>query len=272
MFCLKQKNYFILTILLSVLYNCFMKYTRKMATLGISRKDFRILYELRELKQSKVLPFANRLSTKRTTLAFRLHKLAERNLVERVKVRGHFEWRLTYEGRKLLGEESGNVEFKIKYYNGTKNVKNIIDRILREGSNERIYFIEPYQQTKALFSTYTPKTQAYFARLFQEKKNISEGVSSSKNLELLSQYSKKVLQNMLGRMAIIYVVPDQYLRFKNMLMTQKNSTYIFDFTKEQAVEVQSELFSKSIVSLVLSLQALGKKIDLNEYIRNILNQ
>ncbi|MEK7070548.1 MAG: hypothetical protein AAB966_01965, partial [Patescibacteria group bacterium] len=152
-----------------------MRYTRQIATLGISRQDFRILCELSELQQSKVLPFANRVGVTRTTLAFRLYKLAERNLVERVKIRGHFEWKLAHEGWKMLGEESGSAEFKIKYYHGTKEIRNIMDRILREGSSERIYFIEPYHQTKALFLTSPPKTLVYFARLFQEKRNISEG-------------------------------------------------------------------------------------------------
>lgn len=261
-----------MTILLSVLYNQFMKYTRQIAILGISRQDFRILCELDQLQQSKVLPFANKTGITRTTLAFRLHKLSERNLAERIKIKGHFEWKLAREGQKLLGEESGSAEFKIKYYHGTKETRNIIDRILREKNSDRIYFIEPHQQTKALFLTSTSQMLVYFGRLFQEKRNISEGVSSDKNLELLPQYTKEVLQNMLGRMAIVYVVPDRYLRFENMIITQKNATYIFDFTKGQTIEIRSELFSKSIISLVSSLQALGKKIDLNEYIRNILNR
>src|SRR3990172_3851134 len=124
-----------------------MRYTRQIATLGISKQDFRILCELGELKQSKELPFANKIGIIRTTLAFRLRKLAQRNLVERVKIKGHFEWKLTQEGRNLLGEESGTAAFKIKNYYGSKQIRNTIDRILREGSGERIYFIEPHQQT-----------------------------------------------------------------------------------------------------------------------------
>ena len=141
---------------------------------------------------------------------------------------------------------------------------------MEDKSGERIYFIEPYYQTEKFISSIEQNTISKIAELFKKRKNISIGISSVKNIKLLENYGKKTLQNMLGRMTIVYTIPDEYLNFKDMILVYKDFVYIFNFDKKSVAEIKSSSFAESLKSIISALQNFGKKIDLNEQIRRVL--
>lgn len=247
-----------------------MKYTKRIRNAGISKKDFLILSILDHSKQSKVSPLSEKICMPRTSLAFRLKKMLQRNLVEKIKVNNHFEWQLTNTTKEFLLKESMEDEFKASYYKTLGSIERIFKQILSDKSEERIYFIEPYIQTKKFASITSNEIMIDLATLFQRYKNISEGVSSNKNIKLLKTYDKKVLKSMLGRMAIVYTIPDEQLQFEDMIIVYKETVYTFNFDKNIAIEIKNIAFAYSMKSIILALRSFGKKIDMNEEIRNIL--
>ncbi len=247
-----------------------MRYTKRIKNLGLSEKDFRILSTLNELGRSKILPLSKQLDLQRTSVSFRLRKMGERGLVKREQIGGHFEWTLNDYAKNIILEEKGDNNFKVTNYYSLKNIDSIIVKILKNKSNERIYFIEPYHQMEKFVSSIEQNTISAIAELFKKRKNISVGVSSVKNIKLLENYDKKTLENMLGRMTIVYTIPDEYLNFKDMIIVYKDFIYIFNFNEKSVVEIESSSFAKSMKSIILALQNFGKKIDLNEQIREVL--
>ena len=248
-----------------------MRYTKKIKQLGISEKELKVLNEFALLLKSKVLPLAESVGLPRTSVAFLLKKMEERGLVQKEKIGGHFEWKLTNYAKNILLENTGEEEFNITKYNSKKDIENIFLSILKDESRERIYFIEPYAQTKEFAKNMEDGSIKNIAKVFQKEKNISEGISSDKNIELIKSYNKEVLENMLGRATIVYTIPDKYISFEDMIFVYRDAVYTFNFTKWQAAKIESKSFAKTIRSMILALKNFGKKLDLNELIRNSIN-
>ena len=249
-----------------------MKYTKNVKWLGLSKKDFKIINNLALVKKSKILPLANSLCLPRTSVAFRLKKMEKRGFMERKKIKGHFEWQLTAYAKNIFLENKGKEELRMVSYNNKKDIESIFLSILKDKSKERLYFIEPYTQTKEFVEKIESRTMKNIAKVFQKEKNISEGVSSEKNIELIKKYDKRVLESMLGRATIIYVIPDKYISFDEMIFVYKNSVYTFDFKKWQALKIENKSFAKVMSSMIAALQNFGSKIDLNELIRGTLKK
>ena len=249
-----------------------MKYTKKLRELGISEKDFSILRALDTGGESKISPLTEVLSLPRTTISFRLKKMKQRDLVKQVVVGGHYEWTITAHAKELLVGVVSKDEFHAAHYKTAESIQNIFKQILSDKSDERIYFIEPYVQTKSFISKTKTGDIVDLTKLFRRHRNISEGVSSSKNIELIKNYDKKVMESMVGRMAIVYVVPDEYLDFEDMILVYKDTVYNVNFDKNLVIEIQNRSFARSMRSIVLALRSFGKKIDLNQYVREELNR
>ncbi len=247
-----------------------MRYTKRIKNLGISKKDFKILFALSKVGKSKVLTLAKQIGMQRTSVSFRLRKMSERELVKREQVAGHFEWTLGDYAKSIILREKDNNTFKVTNYYLPKNINSVITKILEDKTGERIYFIEPYYQTMKYIYSIEQDIISTIAELFKKRKNISIGVSSVKNIKLLKNYDKKTLENMLGRMTIVYTIPDEYLNFEDMVIVYKDFVYIFNFNKNSINEIRSSSFAELMKSVILALQNFGEKIDLNEHIRSIL--
>ncbi len=247
-----------------------MRYTKRIKNLGLSEKDLRILSALNKLGKSKILPLSKHVGLQRTSVSFRLRKMKERGLAKREQIAGHFEWTLSDYAKNIILEEKGENNLKVTNYYSLKNVDDVIAKILGDKSNERLYFIEPYHQTEKFISSIRQDAISAIAELFKKRKNISVGVSSAKNIKLLENYDKKTLENMLGRMTIVYTISDEYLNFEDMIIVYKDFVYIFNFNKMHVAEIESLSFAESMKSIILALQNFGEKIDLNKYIREVL--
>ncbi len=247
-----------------------MKYTKKIKNMGISNKDFKILNTLNSCGESSILPLATKIKMPRTTVSFRLQKLFKKEWVEKIKVKNHPEWRVSNNFKGLILGELVSKEFMVTHYSGAINIEKVFADMLKNKSEERIYFIEPNQQIKKFISDTNSGFFTDVINLLKLKKHISEGVSSEKNLEILNGYNKKMLKNMISKMSIIYVIPDKYLSFDDNIIIHKNFVYLFNFYKNSVTKIESESFAKSIKSIIIALQNFGKKIDLNQYIREIL--
>lgn len=237
---------------------------------GISRLEFKILVVLQKLNTAKVSALALKTDISRTTVSFRLNKLKLRELVERVKVGGHYEWRVTDRFNRLVLKEKSNIGLSVKSYQGSEDFKNVLTDIIKKSSKHKIYLIEPYIQTKEHEAHIDSESLSTLTQLFKECENISEGVSSEKNLELIKEYDKEVLKEMVGRMTVIHFIPDEYISFKEIVVVCDDFVYMIDFTKETVTEIQNKSFAESLISLTQTLQKFGKKIDLNGYIKNLV--
>jgi DNA-binding Lrp family transcriptional regulator len=249
-----------------------MRYTAKIARHGISEKDFRIIDLLNSKETTKILPLAEELSLPRTSVSFRLKEMQKRELVKQTKVMNHQEWTLTSHTKELLLDWSQKDKFKANRYLTPENVLQTIKHIINDKSRERLYFIEPYQQTRSFAFGIKTKDKIDIATLFRQKKLISEGVTSEKNFELLETYDTSVLISMEGRMTIVHVVPDEYLKFEEAIFVYKNTVYSIDFDRQSVIEIVSPPLARSMKSVILALRDSGKKIDLNQYIRDVIKK
>ncbi len=249
-----------------------MKYSNKIKNLGISKKDFKILNKLFGLKNTNVSCLSVEAQVSRTTVTFRLNKMKERGLVEKVKIGGHFEWQLTHFAKNIIFENIESDNFAIKQYFGIENIENVFLKILQNKNKSRIYFAEPYKQTIVLRKKIKPEILSSMAEAFKKSKLISEGISSSQNLDMLKTYDTKVLKSMFGRMTIIYIISDELISFNEMVIVYGNNVYLFDFVKEVLVEINNKSFAESVSKMILALKNFAQKIDLNQEIEKILKE
>ena len=240
--------------------------------MGISLREFTLLKHLIEASSLKTLPLSKLADIPRTTVAYLLKKMETRDLVRHITINNHQEWRVSLELKKLLLREMTSEEFSSAYYHNIEHIEKILENILKDSSQERIYFIEPYVQTQKYLSYISHKEQLHISELFQKHHNISEGISSEKNLVLLHTYNTTLLKNMSKRMAIIYVVPDEDLCFEEMIIVYKDMVYTFNFNVPFALEIKNQPLANSMKSLIKALRKYGRKINTLQYIQEILNK
>lgn len=253
--------------------------------LALSKKENRILNFLNGIQYSTVTDVAIETKIPRTTVHFLLNKLAKRGLVERISVKDHYEWKFlskidfSQKLRRLLSSFEnktdilGGVEGRgigVEVYSGKERIKEIYKNILKVGSNERVYVIQGNKSAKRALEKIKKEYFFDFHKAFKKKDIIMEGVMGEGTLEIFKRLTTKELESHADRLIIAHIVPDQFIDFDTDIIIYGHYVFIVNFEEEIALFIKNHSIVQALKSLLAFMQANSKKIDINAYIKQII--
>lgn len=253
--------------------------------LSLSKKEDKILAFLAGISHSTVTDIAMEIKIPRTTIHFLLKKMAKRELVEKVAVNGHYEWKIfsktdfSQKLRRLLSDfESktdilGGIEGQgigVEVYSGKEKIKEIYKNILKIGSNERVYIIQGNKSAKKALEKIEKEYFFDFHKAFKKKGIIMEGVIGESTLEIFKRLMTGELESHANRLIVTHIVPDQFVDFDIDIIIYGNYVFIINLEEENTVFIKNIFIVHALKSLFAFMQANSRKIDLNAYIKQII--
>jgi predicted transcriptional regulator len=253
--------------------------------LGISAKEADILGTFADNSSAKVTFISQKTNIPRTTVEFLLKKLAKKGLVAKIKIANHYEWQkvndteLAVKFRHLINnldiysEVIGKIEDKsliIEVFQGEKKIIEAAEKILKFKTHERVYYIQ--STTSAQYQTAHFAEQFYtnFQNKLKKSGIIMEVIAAEGILAYFDKLSKKGLESHLGRPIVSYLVPNQYVDFEADIIIHQNNVMIFNYKNESIVLMKNNLISAIMMNFFELIMAHSRKVDLNEYIKNLL--
>lgn len=253
--------------------------------MGLSREEAVILEMLQKTARSSVTGLADSVKIPRTTVHFLLKKLKKRGFVEQIKIGGHYEWKifsqtdLSRKLRKLLAafelksDILGGIEgddIGVEVYKGKEKIKEIYKNILKVGNNERVYVIQGNKSAKKALQKIDKEYFFDFHKAFKKRRVIMEGVIGESTLEIFKRLTTKELESHSDRLIITHVVPDQFVDFNVDIIMYSNSVFIVNIEEENIIFIKNISIIQALKSLLSFMQANSEKIDLNAYIKQII--
>lgn len=253
--------------------------------LGLSKKEDKIVAFLTGILHSTVTDISLETKIPRTTVHFLLNKLAKRDLVEKVAINGHYEWKIfsktdfSQKLRKLLSDfESktdilGGIEGQgigVEVYRGKEKIKEIYKNFLKVGSNERIYIVQGNKSAKRALEKIEKEYFFDFHKAFKKKDIIMEGVIGESTLDIFKRLTIKELESHANRLIVTHIVPDQFVDFDIDIIIYGNYVFIINIEEENTVFIKNIFIVHALKSLLAFMQINSKKIDLNAYIKEII--
>ncbi len=255
--------------------------------MGLKNKDFDVLQCLKSGQGYKVSQIARLIKQPRTTVGFSLNQLKRRGLVAKVRINNHYEWQKMatnnleskflkswmwlapdlLSNRTLLDHQ-----IKIEFYRGIDSIKEIYKKILNISQNERVYTIQGLKSAACAHAKISPDYYFEFHQQFKNKRVILECVSGFGVLKLFEQLSQKELRSHYGRLVIAYLVPDELVEHDFDVAIFEDNVMIINVNEAIAILVKNSSIANLFKTIFSNLQDRAKKIDLNGYIKTLINE
>ncbi len=245
--------------------------------LDLSVEEMKILRVLSTSATLNVSNIAKASDVPRTTVYFLLQKLQKRGLVDRVKIRGHFEWKslettvspLT----RIKKDTVTNIESLVTSYDGIDAIKFIYLKILEHAKSERLYFIQGNEQAKPSISKIDKKFLFNFHQAVKKYGVIVEGVAGEKILSIFKTLSADELASHGDRRVIIHLMPDSIMDTVLVdIIVIKDTVFVVDLSKEKIIEIEFKPFAQTVKAIINYLKIHVRKTDLNAYISGLLKK
>lgn len=236
--------------------------------LGLTKREGVILSYLSRVEKERVSTIARVVDLPRTTVHFLLKKLESRTLVVRRRIGKHYEWAL---GSPVtpFGELTKNFVHVVQ---GVENFKEIYHSFASLGNGERLFV---FQGTLSAERALAHLSNEFFSSIhtsLKKRRIIIEGVTGESTLALFKKLPTELLESHWGRATIIYTLPDEYTSFDADIFSVRDRLYIFNFEQELAVIIENPAITEAVYSLIALATLTGKRVDLNGYIKEILEQ
>lgn len=260
---------------------------------GLADKEVKIVIILFGLGRTTVSALSRSAGLPRTTLYPLLEHLERRKLIHKIRVYNHNEWeainpKAFYQIMKdgvddlkdslpmlekmysSLAEQSRFPE--IIYYRSREGIKKAYESIFGLKPTERAYFIEGNRSVETKVKFFKKNYILDWQETFKKKGIILESVIGEQSLEILHKMDKEILQAHAGRMVIVSVLPDSLMDFDADIISFKDTVVIVIVSKDIAVFMHSREAAEAFKNLFLIARQVGKKVDLNVYIKNLLEE
>src|SRR3989344_2373291 len=261
--------------------------------IGLSPKEATIYLAL--LKQGSATISALGVATgmPRTSLYSILPKLQSRGVVYHGKVKNHTEWkcltpkelyRKYKENLNNFEEALPNLEnifenrtiapkiSPITYYENLTGVKKVYEDILTLPKEERVYSIEGSGSIAAKSKRLNKEYAGNWQMLFKKSGLIWESVTSETSLRLIEEMEPSVLKPHLGRPVILTVLPKELLNFDLDIVAFQNTAALVNVATAHVVVVRDKEIVRAIKEFITLLSQLGKKIDLNAFMAEVIRR
>ena len=253
--------------------------------LNLGSKEAAILDVLKVVNSAKVTLIAQKTLIPRTTVEFLLKNLQKRGFVDKIKIANHYEWQkisddnLAGQFRYLINnldfysEVIGKIEDKslvIDVFRGEKKIIEVAKQILKFKIHERVYYIQSAFSAQYQIAHFAEEFYLNFQAELKKSGIIMEVIAAEGILPYFKQLSKKGLESHLGRPIITYLVPDQYVNFEADIIIHQNKVIIINYEDESISIVKNKLVAVIMMNLFELIKVHSRKIDLNEYIKELM--
>jgi len=264
-----------------------MDYSKKrdLKILNLANNELIVLQVLKGMPHAKVTLLAKKTKLPRTTVAFLLHNLQKRGLVKQIKIANHKEWQLTEDEnlalqfRKLINnlemysEVIGKIEDKsliIDVFRGEKRIIEAAKQILKFKIHERVYYIQSTSSARYQIAHFAEDFYIDFQTKLKKSGIVMEVIAAEGILPYFNKLSKKGLESHLGRPIISYLVPDMYVDFDADILLHQNNVMIINYKDESIIRIKNKLIAVIMMNLFELIKIHSRKIDLNEYIKELM--
>jgi sugar-specific transcriptional regulator TrmB len=260
--------------------------------LDLTDAESKILWALIELGTMSVSKTAREANVARTTVDAALRRLQERKLVRKIKSKGHVSlWKAVRSDRvknefleaaqqfdrgvvKVKEQEVvGGIdaeEIGITVFRGKQQIMHTIEQMLNLSQAERVWFIQGNKSAERSLEFFDKDYVREFQKIFKKKKIIMEGVNGERVKELFKKVDRKTQETSYGRMTISSLLPDKYMEFDVDLLIIRDSVMFFDMKNEIVVIIKNEPIVEMLRSVSQFLKDNGTVFNINEYIKEIL--
>ncbi|MEX0650231.1 MAG: winged helix-turn-helix domain-containing protein [Candidatus Andersenbacteria bacterium] len=271
-------------------------FTRESLTLlGLTSEDNALLKML-EKHDLSVSELARSTHQPRTSVYPRLSRLKERGLVTTTN-RGKRRYWKTVSPRKLreklfmlahsheIAEESGEQELGIissqqseyKVYAGKNKLVEIYESLGQLPRHTRLHIMQPNISAYSVMKHFPYDRLVKLNQSIKDRKIIVEAILQENFLDYYTdrlkkegKSSKDILQAYGGRLAITHHVPAERLNFDSEVTLHNDTVIIANWQELVAVVIKNEQAAGLIADIFESLQLLGRKVDQNPRIEEIL--
>ena len=145
------------------------------------------------------------------------------------------------------------------------------EKVLETGYNSRVFAIQGNKSAlaaKNLEKLYLSNIQ----NKFRQYKIIIEGVIGEKSLSYFQDLSPELLKIYENRLVIGYVAPDSLVDFDLDILIFKKMVVMINFEKKLVLTIKNEEIYSVIFNLFDALKMVSRKIDLNDYIKRLIER
>lgn len=260
---------------------------------GLTAKEIKVFIALLKMGHVTVSALSRAVGLPRTTLYLLLESLEKREFIHKIRVHNHNEWeaidpkalyRRTRDNtddlkdslpelEKIYGSSVGQSKpSEIIYYRSREGIKKAYEAIFKLNASERAYIIEGSRSTEAKVKVLRKGYILEWQNAFKKRGIILEAIIGERSLKVLDTVDKEVLQSHIGRMVIASILPDVLMNFDADIISFKDTVVIIIVSKDIAVFIHNHEIAEAFKSLFLIAEQVGKKIDLNTYVKNLLKE
>ena len=262
------------------------KSKKDLKILGLKDKEKIIIQTLKDFGRLRPTDLAEKTGVKRTTVNFLLPKLLKQGLINKVKIKGHYEWLINNDDKinKLISNLYGYFmtediakmihlppDIGVEILKGKNNILLAYEKVLETGYNSRVFAIQGNKSAlaaKNLEKSYLSNIQ----NKFRQYKIIIEGVIGEKSLSYFKDLSPELLKIYENRLVIGYVAPDSLVDFDLDILIFKKMVVMINFEKKLVLRIKNEAIYSVVLNLFEALKMVSKKIDLNDYIKKLVEK
>jgi len=242
--------------------------------LALSPKE-RVTLSVLQHQQSadKISRIAIKAKLSHTTAGFVLRKLEKRKLAKRVKYDNHFRW--IYRSAVEVVDDSSSDPFNNVFSNtisGMANITKELTKILELSPAERLYSIQGAGISKTILKKIDTQFLDHFHHEVKRRKIIIESVVAESVFNLFEKMNQYQLSSHLDRMTVAYILPDELINFPLDILMFRDCMLLVDYEKERLVRIQDDGLSQTFKSLFRIAEEYGRKIDLNQHIRMLIEK
>lgn len=257
-------------------------YKNNLKILNLSSKEAKILNYLKSNQTTTVTSLAKLTKIPRTSVEFYLKNHKKRGLVEKVKIKNHFEWQkvddlcLASKFRGLINnldyysEIIGKIEDKsiiIEVFRSQKKIIEAATKILKFNPAHRVFYIQCADSPKYQISKIPKQFVFEFHHKLKKSGIIMEVIAAQAILPYFKKLSKKELESHLGRPMINYLVPNEFVDFGADVIMHKDLIIILNYSDESVIFIKNKLIANIFTKLFELIQSFSQKFDLNKYIQ-----
>ena len=242
--------------------------------LGLSDKEHRVLNVLMQQSLArKISDISEDTHLPHATTSFILRKLEKRKLSVRIKQDNHFVWkyRKHIDLIENITSEYSKSSF-IHVISGIKNIENEFLKILDIAPAERLFSIQGAAISKMLLKKIDEKFMYMFHREVRKHKIIIEGAVAESVFALFEKMSLSQLQSHLDRLTVVYVLSDDLIDFPLDIFIFSDRILLVDYATERLVHIEDRQLLLVFKSLLKIAEQYGRKIDLNRYLRELIDK
>ncbi|MFA5021133.1 MAG: helix-turn-helix domain-containing protein [Patescibacteria group bacterium] len=262
-----------------------MKHKNTPSFLGLTGEETSIIQALNGEKSLTPTIISRQTGVKRTTVNFLLNKLAERGIIKKIKTGGHFEWLLADENH--LAEKINSLygffnltlssalinlpDIGVEVFKSQAAIINSYKQSLRINKDSRVYAIQGNKSVEAQKNF----SYAYLNDIqnqFKQKKIIIEGIVGEKSLEYFDNLPLYLLKTYENRLTVVYLIKNELIDFDLDILILNKDVILINYEKKLVVKIKNDSIRLAIKALYDTMKFSARKIDLNEYLKNLIKQ